>query len=263
MSWISGLSYKTWRSFHLGLVVALSLVLVWGPGEFDGRLSNILVTGFYSPFSVIRTSVLELASVSSDNSRLREALAEVSLRLSIYEDAARENARLRSVLGFEPPAGYRLLPAQVISVTGEGVPVSALINRGTVDSICRHMPVMNQSGLVGRIEEVSADYARVQLLTDPRNRVAARVASSREMGIVRFLPTEGMVLASFPNQGRVAVGDTVISSGLGGIYPAGLAVGVVTSVERPENRPHSRVTLAPAASYRSIEELFVLMPGVQ
>ncbi len=260
MSWISNVSYKHWRIVQFVLVVVLGVALILTPTGFGNIVSQIVLKSLYTPFSLAKGGVLDLVAVNSVNEQLRESLAQTSIMISLYEEASRENDRLRMALGFEPPPSYRLLPARVVSVTGGRLPISVTINIRSVDSLPVNLPVINQFGLIGRVEEVMGDYARVQLLTDPRNRVAARVASSREMGIVRYLPSSGMALDNFPNQGHVAVGDTVISSGLGGIYPPGLQVGTVQEVERPENRPFSKIRLQPTVNMRSIEELFILMP---
>jgi rod shape-determining protein MreC len=100
----------------------------------------------------------------------------------------------------------------------------------------------------------------VQLLTDPANRVAARVAESREMGIVHFRLSEGMILDNFPIQGVASPGDLILTSGLGGVYPSGLLVGTVTSIERPQDAVFCNVRVEPSANFNSLEELFVLLP---
>ena len=196
-----------------------------------------------------------LVGVSEKNENLQAALVEASVRLSMLEEARLENNRLRAVLGFEPPPGYSLVPAKVISVTGDKIPIAAVINRGSKDSIFVDQAIINQVGLIGRIISVSYDYATVQLLTD---RVAARVAESREMGIVKYSLTEGMVLDNFPIQGTINPGDLILSSGLGGVYPAGLRVGTVKTVDYPVEEPFCKVTLTPAVNFNSIEELFIL-----
>lgn len=257
---MSILSYKSVRNAHFAVVLILAVVLIIGQPVVNGLVSQVILDGFYYPFFHIKKRLNEVATVSIENDQLRAWVAKSSVELLLLEEAARENARLRSILGFEQPPGYRLLPATVVSVTGGQMPISATINRGLDDSVKVQQPVINQVGLVGRIQEVMPGYAKVQLLTDPLNRVAARVASGREMGIVRYLVSEGMVLDDFPNQGIVQPGDTILSSGLGRVYPPGLTVGTVSKVTRPENKPYSEVRLEPAVNFHSLEELFVLMP---
>ncbi len=259
MSWITNLFSRHWRNVHFLLIILLSVVLIVLPTRVGPLSNQIILSVFYWPFAEVKGNIAELVSVEDENRQLRLELSDASVKISMIEEASRENVRLRSALGFEQPPGYRLVPADILSVAGEFFPTSAIINRGLDDSVYVDQPVVNQQGLIGRIVSVSRDFATVQLLTDPSNRVAARLAESREMGIVRFTVTEGMILDNFPVQGTINVNDTVLSSGLGGVYPSGLTVGTVTSVSRPEHEPFCEVRIRPAANFHSIDELFVLI----
>jgi rod shape-determining protein MreC len=259
MSWITNLFAKQWRNLHFLAIVLLSAALIIFSSNIVPSVNQIVLSVFYWPFAEIKNGVTGLMAVEQENRQLRQQLTESSVVISMYSEASRENARLRAVLGFEPPAGYTLLPAEIISVAGEYFPVSAIINRGSDDSVFVDLPVINQQGLIGRVVSVSEDYATVQLMTDPSNRVAARLAASREMGIVKFSVAEGMKLDNFPVQGTIHVNDTVLSSGLGGVYPPGLRVGTVKEVIRPEHEPFCEVRLTPEVNFHSIDELFVLL----
>ncbi len=260
MSWISTQFARHWRNIHITIIVLLSALVLFGPPTIHTVLNQAIIGGFYYPFYRLKAGWELLLTEAETNAKLQQSLIEASLQISLYEEALRENARLRAALGFEPPPGYHLVPAKVISVSEYQLPVSVIINRGMRDSLTVNQPVINQEGLIGRISEITPDFAIVQLLTDPSNRVAARVASSREMGIVKYKLKEGMVLDNFPLHGTIAPGDTIISSGLGGVYPPGLIVGTVVKVNRDESKPFCRVNLQPAANFHSIEELFVLKP---
>jgi rod shape-determining protein MreC len=258
MKWISNLFSRYWRNVHVGAICVLSLVLILGGEQLTGRVSGITVAVFYYPFSKIESTVTRLGEVDSANRDLQLLLVETSDQLSQCEEIKRENRRLRAVLGFEPPPAYSLLPAEVISVEGDQTPIAATINCSAGDSVLVDQPLINEQGLIGRVRTVYGDYATVQLLTDPAHRVAARVAESREMGIVKYRVSEGLILDDFPVQGSIKGGDLIISSGLGGVYPPGLIVGTVKSVERSEDEPFCRVKLTAAANFNSLEELFIL-----
>ncbi len=262
MNRISGLFSRHWRNLHFAAIVLLSFVLIIGHPNVNGVLSQVVLGSLYYPFFKIKSSFGQLTAVALERDRLREALVEVSVKLSMYEEAKRENDRLRAALGFEPPPGYRLIPAKVIHISGFGhrLPISATVSRGTKDSVFAELPIINQDGLIGRVAYATDDFATIQLLTDPSHRVAVRLTGSREMGIVKFLAHSGMILDNFPIQGVIYVGDTVVSSGLGGVYPAGLKIGTVAEISRPENEPFCKVKLDPAANFRSLDEVFVLRP---
>jgi len=259
MNWISTQFSRHGRYINVSVVLILSLLLIFGPSDINESLDQTVLSGLYYPFYKIENFIEIMITQSDTNDQLRESLMRLSLQLSEYKEILRENIRLRSALGFNQPLGYHLMPAVVISVSGYKMPMSASINQGINDSVFNNNPVINQDGLVGRISSTTLDFATVQFLTDPSNRVAARVASSREMGIVKYKMAGGMILDNFPLHGSIVVGDTVISSGLGGVYPSGLIVGYVTEVERDETEPFCHVKLTPAVNFHSVEEVFVLM----
>lgn len=258
MNWISTQFSRHGRYINVTAVLILSVLLIFGPSIITDLVDKTILTGLYYPFFKIENFFEVMISKSEVNDQLRESLMTLSLQLSEYEEILRENIRLRDALGFIPPQGYHLMPAEVISVSGYKISMSAIINQGIKDSVFNDDPVINQYGLVGRISSTTPDHATIQLLTDPSNRVAARVASSREMGIVKYKILSGMILDNFPLHGLISVGDTIISSGLGGIYPPGLILGYVTEIERDESEPFCHVKLTPAVNFHSIDEVFVL-----
>ncbi|MDD3730816.1 MAG: rod shape-determining protein MreC [candidate division Zixibacteria bacterium] len=258
MNWISNLFSRYWRNFHFAAILILTIILMVNNPAINGLVSQVTVSVFNYPFFIVKNFFDGLVNVDRRNEQLQEALVQASVRISMLEEARLENERLRAVLGFEPPVGYSLIPAKVISVGGDKMPTAVVINRGLKDSLYINQPIINQEGLIGRIIAVSNDYASVQLLTDPTSRVAARVEESREMGIVKYSIVEGMVLDNFPIQGTIAPGNIIVSSGLGGIYPPGLKVGTVVQVVYPEEEPFCEVRLTPAVNFNSLEELFIL-----
>src|SRR5262249_23843406 len=155
----------------------------------------------------------------------------------------------RDIIQFQPPAGYKLIPARVVAVTVTRYPISAVINRGTLDGVRTNQPIINQYGLIGRVVTAESQTASIQLLSDPANRVAVRLSESRERGIVKYAPPNGFMMENFPTAGTIAEGDTVISSGLGGVYPGGLLVGRVVTIERPVDIPFCRVVIEPMVNF--------------
>lgn len=258
MNRFSNLFIKQLRNLHISFAIVLLGIIFIGQNSFVSHLNQAVFTIFHAPFSNLKQTYIEFSSVSEENERLSQLLIETSVKLAFMEEAELENERLRSVLGFQPPPSYTLLPAEVISVIGDYVPMAVAINRGLNDSLAVDMPVINQLGLIGRITEVSNNTSVVQLLTDPTSRVAARIVDSREMGIVKYHGSRGMVLDNFPIQGTINVGDQIITSGLGGVYPSGLYVGQVIEVVKVELNPFYDVKVKPAANFYSIEELFIL-----
>lgn len=246
------------RGLHLILIVILSLTLILTHDSLSQFPAKLTLSTLYYPFLRIKQTMSDLYGVASENDQLHKALVESSIKISMLEEALRENIRLRDALGFEAPPGYTIIPAELVSVTGGEVPMTATVYHGASTGVYELQPVINREGLVGRVVANARGYATVELLTNPANRVAVRLARSREMGIVRYTATEGLILDNFPAEGSIKVGDTVISSGLGGVYPPGLMVATVASVEKPPDTPYSNVRLRPAVDFLAIEEIFLL-----
>ena len=215
------------------------------------------------PFSELKNYIVELQGVAAENRRLKNTLTEVSTQLSAMAEARRENQRLREFLGFEAPENSRVVPVKIVSMENQIFPVSALINKGSDDSIQIDQPVINRFGLVGRIVEVMPEFSTVQLLTDPSNAVSGRVAESRQLGIVRFSPVRGMYFDNLPADAEISKGDLIITSGLGGVYPAGLSVATVDSVFAARGAILKSVYLKPAVNLNEIDELYVLFKEKQ
>ena len=258
MSWMTSVFARYWRNFHLVVVAALSILLILHSLGIEGMVSQAIVGSVYYPFFKLRSAVTDFASVRDDNERLNRALVEASLKLSGFEEIRRENERLREIIEFQSPTSYKLIPARVIAVAGTRLPTGATLNRGSADGISAKLPIMNQYGLVGRVVSVESHSSTAQFLCDPANRVAVRLSQSREMGIVRYDPAHGFMMDNFPTAGSITEGDTVVSSGLGGVYPAGLMVGRVVTIERPVDIPFCQVIIEPMANFNALEEVFVL-----
>jgi rod shape-determining protein MreC len=258
MTWLSTIFHKNRRFISIGLAIIFFLLVLLSPGLVRPFLGNAAMTIFYFPFAQLKDSITRMQGVAEDNRRLKNLLTEASLHLSALDEIKRENQRLREFLGFEPQESFRVVPVRIIYLGHAQYPISAVINKGSIDSIEVNQPVINQYGLVGKIREVMADHATVQLLTDPSNAVSARIAESRQIGIVRYVPGQGMILDNLPADASIRIGNQVISSGLGGIYPPGLAIGVVDSVLTVKGNIKKNVWLKPHVDFPKIEELYVL-----
>src|SRR5512137_1842592 len=106
MSWISGFFSRSSRKLHLILILLFGVALCVPSLPLAMYISEGILQTFYLPFATIKNSVEDLRQVHVENMRLRESLVDANVKLSMLEEAGRENIRLRAVLGFEPPTGY-------------------------------------------------------------------------------------------------------------------------------------------------------------
>jgi len=121
------------------------------------------------------------------------------------------------------------------------------------------MPVTVAEGLVGRVVNSSSDMSRVLLLTDPNHSVDCRVASTRDRGVLSGSLERGCILRYIHLKSRIRPGDEVVTSGLDGIFPRGLPVGKVETVEKGSQGLFLEARVIPAVDFSEIEEVLVIL----
>ena len=263
MSWFSTIFQKHRRFLNFGFAILLLSLITFSGETFRPFLGNITLSIFIYPFSELRGYVGNLQSTAEENRNLKNTLTELTMRLEALTEAREENQRLREFLGFDSPENFKVVPVKIVSLGPNQFPTAAVINKGANDSITVDMPVVNRFGLVGKVKDVMAGFSTVQLLTDPSSAVSGRIVDNRQIGIIRYLPSEGMIFDNSPADAEINKGDKVISSGLGGVYPSGLSVGVVDSVLAVRGEIKKRVWLKPNVDFLKIEELYVLKSIIQ
>ncbi len=244
---------------HLLLVALTAAVMLGGKAFIYNPLSEAANFVFKKPFFDLKLALSDIYKVRQRNSELEEALLQAMVEINELKNQKAENQRLRAQLGYSPTGDFRLIPMEAYSVTYRGVPVAIQVNKGSAQGLSLGQPVISGRGLVGRVDELSARFATIQLLSDPGCRVAARDAESREQGIVRFTPSSGLILDNVPIDGQIKTGDLIVSSGLGGSFPEGLPVGIVEAVSRDDNAIFAAVSLKPAVNLNAIDELYALV----
>jgi len=215
--------------------------------------------GIAVPFRAVGEWFAGLGVSRSEVEALRQQNDELRGRLAELEEARQENERLRALVDFAEERKFTQLGARVIgrpSSSWEGVIV---IDRGTADGVRAGMPVLAAQGLVGQIVETAAHSARVRLITDQQSGVAGMLQSSRVEGIVQGSIDRTLSLNFVSKDSTPTVGDVVITSGLGGVYPKGLVVGDVTAVDSRRADLYPRITLASRVPVDALEEVLVLV----
>jgi rod shape-determining protein MreC len=248
------------------MFVLLSFLLLILPQKLKSDLSAFIFRFTYGPFYALSNHVKELEGVLEENKRLHQKVMELSLRNFWLKEEHLENSRLRELLGFKSQLEHKVIPVHVVAADPNRRYFSVLINKGSQEGVKRNMPVVNMYGLVGKIVDVASHSSVVQLMIDPSFRASALDQRSRVFGIIKSGPDFTLRLDNVPLQEDVEVGDQVISSGLGGIFPPGINIGMVTSVESLETFSEEdrsfgifkMIQVKPSVDFSSLEELFVL-----
>lgn len=213
-----------------------------------------------SPLSRAVDLVTGLSHLQAENEALREQSAELRNQVILLQEAQIENETLRRQLSFKSSVpSFRLLSAEVIGHDPSNLLQYLIIDRGAQDGVQRGMAVLTAEGLGGRISEVSADSAKVMLITDPSSSVSALIQRSRATGSVQGYPNGELVMRYIPQGDTVAPGDIVLTSGLGGNLPRRLVIGQVASVKRQDVEMFQEARLIPAVNLRDLETVMVLL----
>ncbi|NTU71650.1 MAG: rod shape-determining protein MreC [Coriobacteriia bacterium] len=220
-------------------------------GEFTTRPAR-RVFAWASDLGVSRS---QLETLRSQNDELRKRVSEL-------EEARLENVRLKGIVAFVEATKTQSIGAKVIgrpTNSWEGV---ITIDRGTDDGVKAGMPVVGPAGLLGQTVDVTAQSARVRLITDPNSGVAGMLQSSRAEGIVKGSITGDLTFDYVSTATTARAGDVVITSGIGGVFPKGLIVGEVTRVKKGAADLFPEIELAPSSGLAGLEEVLVLIGTV-
>jgi rod shape-determining protein MreC len=200
-----------------------------------------------------------LVNVRQENLRLRTSVNTLKMENSRYRELLSTHERLDKLLQFKQDTGRPVLAAQVIGLDPTGWFKSVIINKGKEDGLEIDMPVVNAVGIVGRVVSLSPNYAKVLLIIDQNSAVDCLVQRSRDRGIVKGLSTEICKMDYLVKASDIAVGDIVVTSGLGGVFPKGIPVGEVLNVEDITGELFKDIEVRPAVDFSKLEEVLIIL----
>jgi rod shape-determining protein MreC len=206
-----------------------------------------------------------LRGARAENETLRKQVADLEVRLQEQRALAARTVQLQELMNLRTSTPLPTLPAEVIAGNPHPGMLTIVIDRGSVDGVQSDMAVIAPQGIVGRVVgRVAAHAARVQLIIDQNAAAGARTERTRSGGMVVGVkedarkgdPPLRMDLVS--NLADVKPGDLIVTSGVDGIYPPGLAIGQVERSERGE-RLYRDITIRPAVDFSGLEEVLVVL----
>ncbi len=258
--------------------------LLWAYHAIRGSVSTLtrdatapygrFVLGVQSLLSDATGLVKGTETLRRENEGLTDEVDALRVRLLFLDELQRDNANLRQALGLglAPPS---FLCAEVVSRGGSsGWWKTVRINKGTRDGVFRNSPVLNTSGLVGRVVTTSSETSDVLLLTDVNSKLSCSIedagpgargilsgasvsGSHHELDLLHVV--EPMSLAYLDKTLEVRKGAKIITSGIGGLYPHGLPVGEVVESSVDASGLFQRAKVAPYVDFASLDRVFVIL----
>jgi rod shape-determining protein mreC len=204
--------------------------------------------------------------------RLKEELAAAQEKLmqfeniqSVADEVKAENNQLMALLGeSEKYPEFEYQYAKVILRSVDDYSATYTLNKGENDGIRPNMVVISSGGLAGKIIETTGDTSILLAITDSRCGVPALSEASRDMGIVKGVSDSGTtagycVMTELPTNAIIKPGDTVITSGMGEVFPKGITVGTITEVSKGNlNQINSSARLTPAVDFDHLENVLII-----
>ena len=218
-------------------------------------------SGLMSSIANSWSGYVSLRGVRQENEALKRQLAEALFQVQEQRARADRSRSLEQMLGLRQSLGLETVTGQVIAA-GSTLDFRAVtIDKGSRDGIKADMAVISPAGVVGRIVAVSANAAQVQLLTDVNAAAGALVERSRAQGIITGAGDKGFLLGKVSEVADIVVGDTILTSGIEGIYaiyPKGFVVGTVETVKK-KGSAYDEITVRPAVDFSSLESVLVIL----
>ena len=203
------------------------------------------VNALFAEIGILMTIYADNERLTLENERLRAWQAEA-------RQLAQENAAFRGLLRAQPEPGMTFVSARVVGDSGGPFVRTLMLNAGGEDGVRKGEAVVNGDGLVGRVVEAGNRSSRVLLLTDLNSRVPVVLEQSRLRAVLEGDNTDVLRLSFLTDLDEIEIGDRVMTSGHGGIFPAGIPVGAVAAIEG------DNVRVAPLVAFGKLEFVRVL-----
>ena len=258
---------RTWQMTILFLVTGGILALAFGGyfGPISAWANRSMVstqTWISTRYVALRdflTVPRDVISLRRQNAELEAEVSRLQTQIVELQQQVTETQILAALVDFShenPESSYKA--AAVIGRDPSPFLHYIIINRGSSDGIREGMPVVTNQGLVGRVDAVIADAARVQLLTDPGVAVNARLQAAQTDGLVTGSVTGDLKMSMISQDASVESGDVVFTSGLGGDYPPNLLIGQVLNVRKRDYELFQEASLQSAVDFSQLEIVLVI-----
>jgi len=200
-----------------------------------------------------------LTNVRRENARLQREINVLRMESDRNREMVATNKRLQDLLQFKETIHWPVLAAQVIGRDPSGWFESVIIDKGKNSGLTVNMPVVDARGVVGRLVSVSPGFAKALLVIDQNSAVDGLIQRSREKGIVKGISSKFCKFDYVVKTSDVVVGDMVVTSGMGRIFPKGLPVGEVVEVANIPWELFKEIKVKPMVDFAKLEEVLVIL----
>ncbi|EKO3584152.1 rod shape-determining protein MreC [Vibrio metschnikovii] len=225
------------------------------PIQYAADLPRSMFDGFYDRFSS-RQQLME------SNHGLKREVLILKSALILLDQYREENQRLRKLLGSSFVRDEKKVVAEVMGVDTSPYRHQVVIDKGRVDGVYEGQPVINEKGIVGQVTFVAAHNSRVLLLIDPNSAVPVQnIRNDIRVIASGNGQTDEIQLEHIATSTDMNVGDMLVTSGLGGIYPEGYPVAYITEVDKDTRREFAVIKATPVVDFTRLRYLLLIWPN--
>lgn len=253
------------------LIASLALLVTNSRGEKRVDPLGVVFLELVTPIADLATHVsgtlsrtwnayVDLVGARQEREWLRARVRTLEEEADQAGSISDENERLRALLGLRDTLPTSAVAARITGAEASGLFRTATLNKGHQDGIARGFAVISGGGAVGQIVSTSPHASRVLLLDDHASGVDALVRRTRARGIVEGGTQAGCRLKYVKRREDIRVGDKVITSGLDGIFPKGLAIGEIVQLGEEDHGLYRTADIRPAVEFAKLEEVLIVEP---
>ena len=237
--------------------LVLGLLMRQAPVPIRESIVTTAISTLYFPAQMIVSAVGHYKSIALENEQLKEENARLRQETYHAREGLQELARLHTLVRFDDKWDYPIVTSRVVGHNPGRFLTTMVINRGTEHGVHENMPVFSMNGLVGKVSKATLNHSRVQLLVDPNLKLSVMDRKTRVVGFLESM--DGVRLtAMVPTHAGIRAGDTLVTSGLGGIFPKGIPVGTVKDIRKSDLDVMRQMDVEPFQDFTTFEEVFVM-----
>lgn len=241
------------------VLISVSLILLSVNDNTQVRAIRSYAVGFVGIFQSALSIIPNVFELQRENAILRQQNVNLSDEVSRLREAKYQNMKLRALLGLREQSPYAMVAADVVGKSLTLMRNTITLNAGEESGITPDMPVISETGLVGKVIAVSRHYALCQLILHKEFRASAKVERSRVDGIIAWNGGNVLVLKNVAKTQDVQVGDRVVTSEYSNYFPAGISIGTVESVTEKPGSLLKEILITPSVDLTTLEQVFVIL----
>ena len=242
----------------LALLLLVSLLLLSFNDNRQIRAIRSYTIGFIGLFQEALSVIPNVFELKRENAILRELNVNLSDEVNRLREARLENLKLRAMVGLKEQSTFNLIAGDVVGKSLYLLRNSITVNVGESDGVKPDMPIVSESGLVGKIAATSARYSIGQLLLNKDFRASAKVQRSRVDGIIAWDGGEYVRLRNIAKTQDIKEGDVVTTSEYSNVFPRDIKIGYVARVSEKPGSLFKEVDVKPSVDFSALEQVFII-----